>query len=80
MAQGPLPGEAMSVLILGSVVVLYIGIAVLVARLCSINSRWEEILDRIPGPRVTPVRTRAPLLSREDDLADDSKHPAPHVS
>jgi hypothetical protein len=57
----------------------YIAIAVLVARLCSINSRWEEIVDRIPAPRVSRTSMRASLLPDDEDLLDESNQTAPHA-
>lgn len=69
----------MAVLIVALLGVFYIGIAVLVARLCSINSRWEEIADRIPAPRIVHPGVRAPLLRDDVDLLDESEPAARHA-
>ncbi len=69
----------MGFLILAAIGVFYIAIAVLVARLCSINSRWEEIADRIPAPRVSHARMRGALLPDEDDLLEEPNQAAPHA-
>ena len=69
----------MTLFILVLVGVFYIAIAVLVARLCSINSRWEEIVDRIPAPRVSSQRMRASLLTGEEDLLEEPNQTAPHA-
>ena len=66
-------------LILVLIGVFYFAIAVLVARLCSINSRWEEIVDRIPAPRVSHPRMRSSLLAGEDDLLEEPNQAAPHA-
>ena len=69
----------MGFLILAAIGVFYIAIAVLVARLCSINSRWEEIVDRIPAPRVSHARMKDALLHGEDDLLEEPNQTAPHA-
>ena len=61
--------------ILAVIALVYIGIALVVARMCSINSRWEDLIDRIPNPKI-PTKVRTHLLPGEDNLLDDEQAPS----
>jgi hypothetical protein len=66
--------------VLGLVAIFYFGIAILVARLCSINSRWERLAERIPAPRLASGRTASVVIAGDDDLLDEPKEAAPPAS
>ena len=66
--------------ILAGVVVFYFAIAILVARLCSINSRWERLAERIPAPQVPSSRIKAALVPGDEDLLDEQGQAAPPAS
>lgn len=61
-------------------VVFYFAIAILVARLCSINSRWERLADRIPGPHVASSKVGSVLLPDEDEPLEGGERVAPPAS
>jgi hypothetical protein len=61
--------------ILAVIALVYIGIALVVARMCSINSRWEDLIDRIPNPKI-PRNVKTTLLPGEDNLLDDEQAPS----
>lgn len=66
--------------ILAGVVVFYFAIAILVARLCSINSRWERLVERIPAPHVSSSRVKSALVPDDEDLLDEPGRAAPPAS
>jgi hypothetical protein len=61
--------------ILAVIALAYIGIALVVARMCSINSRWEDLIDRIPNPKISQ-KVKTTLLPGEDNLLDDEQAPS----
>lgn len=58
--------------ILAVIALVYIGIALVVARMCSINSRWEDLIDRIPNPKI-PKKVKTTFLPGDDNLLDDEQ-------
>jgi hypothetical protein len=68
----------MHLVILGAVVLFYLGVALAVARMCSINSRWEDLVDRIPGPRIPAPRVKSTRLVPDDAaFLEEEGHTAP---
>jgi hypothetical protein len=65
-------------IILAAVALLYLGIALIVARMCSINSRWEDLIDRIPSPQI-PARVKTSLIPTDDSLMDEEPGIAPQT-
>jgi len=57
--------------ILGVIALVYLAIALVVARMCSINSRWEDLVDRIPSPKIPSAKVRSTLIPSNPELLDD---------
>ncbi len=72
----------MFLVILGLVAVFYFGVAILVARLCSINSRWERLAEKIPAPQVTSAtaRMKSALVPGDDEFLEERGEAAPPAS
>jgi hypothetical protein len=64
--------------ILAVIALVYLGIALVVARMCSINSRWEDLIDRIPNPRISARKVTSSLMPGDDDLLDEDPGIASH--
>jgi len=66
--------------ILGVIALAYLAIALVVARMCSINSRWEDLVDRIPSPKIPTAKVRSTLIPSNEELLDDEANIASQTS